>query len=247
LGCPEKTEMLSSSPNSLVEQPVPRKGVASMRLLLVEDDVILGSSLKKALEKHAYGVDWMQDGESALVALEDLSFGVVVLDVNLPKLNGIDVLKSARRNKNMVPILLLTARDTPLQKVEGLDSGADDYLIKPFDLDELLARLRALVRRRDGRTDVVLRCGNIEIDPAAMVVRDAAGQIAMTAKEFQLLKLLMERAGKYVTKNDIEYALYSADSAVESNTTEVIIYNLRKKLGSDFIRSIRGVGYMVEQ
>jgi DNA-binding response OmpR family regulator len=218
-----------------------------MRLLLVEDDVILGSSLKKALEKHAYGVDWMQDGESALAALEDLSFGVVILDVNLPKLNGIDVLKSARRNKNMVPILLLTARDTPLQKVEGLDSGADDYLIKPFDLDELLARLRALVRRRDGRMDIVLKCGNIEIDPAAMVVRDAARQIAMTAKEFQLLKLLMERAGKYVTKNDIEYALYSAESAVESNTTEVIIYNLRKKLGSDFIKSIRGVGYMVEQ
>ncbi|MEK1851011.1 MAG: response regulator transcription factor [Phyllobacterium sp.] len=218
-----------------------------MRLLLVEDDVILGSSLKKALEKHAYGVDWMQDGESALAALEDLSFGVVILDVNLPKLNGIEVLKSARRNKNMVPILLLTARDTPLQKVEGLDSGADDYLIKPFDLDELLARLRALVRRRDGRTDIVLKCGNIEIDPAAMVVRDSSGQIAMTAKEFQLLKLLMERAGKYVTKNDIEYALYSAESAVESNTTEVIIYNLRKKLGSDFIKSIRGVGYMVEQ
>jgi DNA-binding response OmpR family regulator len=209
--------------------------------------VILGSSLKKALEKHAYGVDWMQDGESALAALEDLSFGVVILDVNLPKLNGIEVLKSARRNKNMVPILLLTARDTPLQKVEGLDSGADDYLIKPFDLDELLARLRALVRRRDGRTDIVLKCGNIEIDPAAMVVRDSSGQIAMTAKEFQLLKLLMERAGKYVTKNDIEYALYSAESAVESNTTEVIIYNLRKKLGSDFIKSIRGVGYMVEQ
>jgi DNA-binding response OmpR family regulator len=218
-----------------------------MRLLLVEDDVILGSSLKKALEKHAYGVDWMQDGESALAALEDLSFGVVILDVNLPRLNGIEVLKSARRNKNMVPILLLTARDTPLQKVEGLDSGADDYLIKPFDLDELLARLRALVRRRDGRTDIVLKCGNIEIDPAAMVVRDSSGQIAMTAKEFQLLKLLMERAGKYVTKNDIEYALYSAESAVESNTTEVIIYNLRKKLGSDFIKSIRGVGYMVEQ
>jgi DNA-binding response OmpR family regulator len=218
-----------------------------MRLLLVEDDVILGSSLKKALEKHAYGVDWMQDGESALAALEDLSFGVVILDVNLPKLNGIEVLKSARRNKNMVPILLLTARDTPLQKVEGLDSGADDYLIKPFDLDELLARLRALVRRRDGRTDIVLKCGNIEIDPAAMVVRDSSGQIAMTAKEFQLLKLLMERAGKYVTKNDIEYALYSAESAVESNTTEVIIYNLRKKLGGDFIKSIRGVGYMVEQ
>lgn len=218
-----------------------------MRLLLVEDDIILGSSLKKALEKHAYGIDWVQDGEAAIAALEDLSFDIVVLDVNLPKISGIDVVRSARRSKNTVPILLLTALDTPLQKVEGLDSGADDYLAKPFDLDELLARLRALTRRRDGRTDIILKSGAISIDPAAMVVRGADGQIMMTAKEFQLLKLLMERAGKYVTKSNIEYALYSADNTVESNTTEVIIYNLRKKLGADFIRSIRGVGYMVEQ
>ncbi|MDX8482029.1 response regulator transcription factor [Mesorhizobium sp. VK24D] len=217
-----------------------------MRLLLVEDDLILGSSLKKALEKHAYGVDWMKDGEAAIAGLEDLAFDVVVLDVNLPGVNGIEVLRSARKKRNAVPILLLTARDTSLQKVEGLDNGADDYLVKPFDLDELLARLRALIRRREGRTDIILKSGDIEMDPAAMVVRGAEGQIAMTAKEFQLLKLLMERAGKYVTKSDIEYALYSADSAVESNTTEVIIYNLRRKLGAEFIRSIRGVGYMIE-
>ncbi|QND52911.1 response regulator transcription factor [Phyllobacterium sp. 628] len=217
-----------------------------MRLLLVEDDMMLGSSLKKALEKHAYGVDWMQDGESGLAALQDSSFAVVILDVNLPKMSGLEVLKAARRDKNLVPILLLTARDTPLHKVEGLDSGADDYLVKPFDLDELLARLRALVRRREGRIDTILRCSDVEVDPAAKVVRKASTQVMMTAKEFQLLKLLMERAGKYVTKSDIEYALYSAESAVESNTTEVTIYNLRKKLGSDFIKSIRGVGYMVD-
>ncbi|TIN26977.1 MAG: response regulator transcription factor [Mesorhizobium sp.] len=217
-----------------------------MRLLLVEDDLILGSSLKKALEKHAYGVDWMKDGEAAIAGLEDLAFDVVVLDVNLPGVNGIEVLRSVRKKRNAVPILLLTARDTSLQKVEGLDNGADDYLVKPFDLDELLARLRALMRRREGRTEIILKSGAIEMDPAAMVVRGAEGQIAMTAKEFRLLKLLMERAGKYVTKSDIEYALYSADSAVESNTTEVIIYNLRRKLGAEFIRSIRGVGYMIE-
>lgn len=217
-----------------------------MRLLLVEDDLILGSSLKKALEKHAYGVDWMKDGEAAIAGLEDLAFDVVVLDVNLPGVNGIEVLRSVRKNRNAVPILLLTARDTSLQKVEGLDNGADDYLVKPFDLDELLARLRALMRRREGRTEIILKSGAIEMDPAAMVVRGAEGQIAMTAKEFRLLKLLMERAGKYVTKSDIEYALYSADSTVESNTTEVIIYNLRRKLGAEFIRSIRGVGYMIE-
>ena len=218
-----------------------------MRLLLVEDDKILGSSLKKALEKHAYGVDWFQDGEEGLEALQNSNFEVAILDINLPRISGLEVLKAARQSKNMLPVLLLTARDTAAHKVEGLDSGADDYLVKPFDLDELLARLRALIRRREGRTETILHCGDVQIDPTAKVVRKSGNQITMTAKEFQLLKLLMERAGKYVTKSDIEYALYDTESAVESNTTEVIIYNLRKKLGSDFIKSIRGVGYMVEK
>ncbi len=217
-----------------------------MRLLLVEDDHILGSSLLKALEKHAYGVDWLQDGESALAALSDCAFAAVILDINLPKLNGLDVLKATRRQKNRIPILVLTARDTSLQKVEGLDSGADDYLVKPFDLDELLARLRALLRRSEGRVETGLKCRNVEIDPAATVVRKSGKQVVMTAKEYRVLKLLMERAGKYVTKSDIEYALYSAENAAESNTTEVAIYSLRKKLGSEFIKSIRGVGYMIE-
>jgi len=217
-----------------------------MRLLLVEDDHILGSSLTKALEKHAYGVDWLQDGESALAALSDCDFAAAILDINLPKVNGLEVLRATRRKKNRTPILVLTARDTSLQKVEGLDSGADDYLVKPFDLDELLARLRALIRRSEGRVETVLKCGNVEIDPAATVVRKSGKQVVMTAKEYRVLKLLMERAGKYVTKSDIEYALYSAENAAESNTTEVAIYSLRKKLGSEFIKSIRGVGYMIE-
>ncbi len=229
-----------------------------MRLLLVEDDHILGSSLTKALEKHAYGVDWLQDGESALAALSDCVFAAAILDINLPKMNGLDVLQVTRRKKNKIPILVLTARDTSLQKVEGLDSGADDYLVKPFDLDELLylvkpfdldellARLRALIRRSEGRIETVLKCRNVEIDPTATVVRRSGKQVVMTAKEYRVLKLLMERAGKYVTKSDIEYALYSADNAAESNTTEVAIYALRKKLGSEFIKSIRGVGYMIE-
>jgi DNA-binding response OmpR family regulator len=218
-----------------------------MRLLLVEDDHILGSSLTKALEKHAYGVDWLQDGESALAALSDCDFAAAILDINLPKVNGLEVLRATRRKKNRTPILVLTARDTSLQKVEGLDSGADDYLVKPFDLDELLARLRALIRRSEGRVETVLKCGNVEIDPAATVVRKSGKQVVMTAKEYRVLKLLMERAGKYVTKSDIEYALYSAENAAESNTTEVAIYSLRKKLGSEFIKSIRGVGYMIEE
>jgi two-component system OmpR family response regulator/two-component system response regulator QseB len=216
-----------------------------MRLLLVEDDQILGSSLKKALEKHAYGVDWLHDGESALATLENSSFEVVILDINLPKMNGLEVLKAVRQKKNSIPIILLTARDTALHKVEGLDSGADDYIVKPFDLDELLARIRALIRRREGRIETILKCADIELDPVAKVVRKSNKPVVMTAKEFRVLKLLMERAGKYVTKNDIEYALYSSEDAVESNTVEVAIYNLRKKLGSDYLKSIRGVGYMV--
>ncbi|KPH04239.1 response regulator transcription factor (plasmid) [Rhizobium acidisoli] len=218
-----------------------------MRILLVEDDSILGSSLKRALEKHAYGVDWMRDGESGLEAAEQLLFAAVILDINLPLLSGIEVLKGVRRKGNTVPILLLTALDNVRRKVEGLDEGADDYLVKPFDLDELLARLRALIRRRDGRTESLLRCGDVEMDPSAMVARKGNIQVHTTAKEFHLLKLLMERSGRYVTKNDIEYALYDAYSSVESNTIEVTIYNLRKKLGTEFIKSIRGIGYMIER
>lgn len=217
-----------------------------MRLLLVEDDRMLGGALKKALEKHAYGVDWVQDGEAALLSIESLPFVAVVLDVNLPKLSGIEVLKSIRAKKNKIPVLLLTARDTALQKVEGLDSGADDYMVKPFDLEELLARLRALIRRSEGRAEPSLHCGGVILDPAAKLVRKDGVALMMTAKEFRVLKLLMERAGKFVTKPDIEYSLYSAEEAAESNTIEVSIYSLRKKLGSGFIKTIRGVGYMVE-
>ncbi len=216
-----------------------------MRLLLVEDDQMLGTSLKRALENHAYGVDWVQDGESALLAVESLSFAAMVLDINLPKLSGIDVLRGLRAGKKILPVLVLTARDTALQKVEGLDSGADDYLVKPFDLDELLARLRALIRRAAGRAEVGLRSGNVEMDTAATIVRQEGQAVLLTAKEYRILKLLMERAGKFVTKPDIEYALYSAEDAVESNTVEVAIYNLRKKLGAEFIQTIRGVGYRV--
>ena len=216
-----------------------------MRLLLVEDDDMLGESLKKALERHAYGVDWVQDGESASMMLADAPFAAVVLDVNLPKKSGIEVLKELRQRKNMIPVLLLTARDLPQQKVDGLDAGADDYLIKPFDLDELLARLRALIRRSAGRAETTLKCGEIELEPASSLVRKAGANVTTTSKEFRTLKLLMERAGKFVTKSDIEYVLYSADDAAESNTVEVTIYNLRKKLGSTFIQTVRGVGYRV--
>ncbi len=216
-----------------------------MRLLLVEDDQMLGNSLKKALSLHSYGVDWVEDGESALEALRSSPYKAAVLDINLPKLSGLEVLKAARAGKITIPVLLLTARDTPTQKVEGLDTGADDYLVKPFDLNELLARLRALIRRSEGRHETLLTSGDVELDPSASVVRKAGQPISLTAKEFKTLLLLMERVGKFVTKGEIEYTLYSADDAAESNTVEVAIYNLRKKLGSKFIETIRGVGYRI--
>lgn len=218
-----------------------------MRILLIEDDIILGSSLKKAFEKHSYGVDLFRDGESGLLAIQDNSYEVVVLDVNLPKASGFEVVRNLRARGNNVPVLLLTALDSVRSRVEGLDEGADDYLVKPFDLDELLARVRALSRRREGRVETLLRCGNVELAPSAMIARQNGEQLHIAGKEFRLLRLLMERAGRYVTKSDIEYALYDTSSTIESNTIEVIIYSLRKKLGADFIKSIRGVGYMVER
>lgn len=221
--------------------------VSALRILVVEDDVILGSSLKKAFEKHAYGVDLMRDGESGLLAIQDNDYAVVILDVNLPKASGFEVVRALRASGNKVPVLLLTALDSIRSRVEGLDEGADDYLVKPFDLDELLARVRALARRYEGRTETLIRCGNVELDPSAMIARQNGTPLHVAGKEFHLLKLLMERAGRYVTKSDIEYALYDISAMVESNTIEVTIYSLRKKLGADFIKSIRGVGYMVER
>ncbi len=217
-----------------------------MRLLLAEDDKTLGASLKKALEQNGYGVDWVQDGVTALQSAQQLQYSVMVLDINMPKMSGLDVLRTLRQQKNKLPVLVLTARNLSMQKVEGLDSGADDYLIKPFDLEEMMARLRSLQRRHAGRNEVVLRSGAVELEPAAMTVAKNGEPVTLTAKEFRLLKMLMERAGRYVTKNDIEYGLYNLETTVESNTIEVTIYTLRKKLGNDFIQTIRGVGYMVK-
>jgi DNA-binding response OmpR family regulator len=217
-----------------------------MRLLLVEDDQMLGASLKKALEKNGYGVDWEQDGEAALLCLDSSGFSAVLLDINLPGISGLEVLKRLRARKDNVPVLALTARDTLAQKIEGLDLGADDYVVKPFDLDELFARLRSLVRRSAGRAEPTLRCpGGVEINLAARTVHRDGASVTVTANEFRVLAMLAERMGRFVAKSDIEYALYDADGGVESNTVEVTVYRLRRKLGNGLIRTIRGVGYMV--
>jgi two-component system OmpR family response regulator/two-component system response regulator QseB len=218
-----------------------------MRLIIIEDDQILGSSLKRMFEKHSYGADWFRNGESGLVSLKDNEYSALVLDINLPGIDGLGVLRHIRSQGNRIPVLLLTALDSVRNKVEGLDEGADDYLVKPFDIDELMARLRAMIRRREGRAETLLKSRNVELDPSAMVVRRDGQQLHLPAKEFHLLRLLMERHGRYVTKADIGYALYDLNAEVESNTIEVVVYNLRKKLGTDFIKSIRGVGYMIER
>ena len=218
-----------------------------MRVLLVEDDKLLGNGLKAGLGQAGYTVDWVQDGVSADAALSTEGFDLVVLDLGLPRLPGIDVLKRLRARGNNVPVLILTARDTVSERVEGLDSGADDYLIKPFDLDELTARLRALQRRHAGRPEPVLRHGDIVLDPAAYTVTLREEPVSLSTSEFALLQLLLENVGRVMPRTRLEQTLYGWDGEAESNSLEVFIHHLRKKLGAELIRTVRGVGYVIER
>lgn len=218
-----------------------------MRLLLVEDDQLLGDGICAGLKQDGYTVDWVQDGESADHALQSEHFDAVVLDINLPRLSGIDVLKQLRNRRGMVPVLLLTARDTVADKIEGLDSGADDYLIKPFDLDELNARLRALLRRSSGRATPLLSSGDIVLDPAARRVTLNEQPVELSQREFVLLQVLMDNQDRVLSRSRLEETLYGWGEGVESNTLEVHIHHLRKKLGNGLIRTVRGVGYVLEK
>jgi DNA-binding response OmpR family regulator len=218
-----------------------------MRLLLVEDDKMLGTSLKKGLEFEHYATEWVQTGEDAKEALKTSEFNLAILDINLPDCSGIEILKTIRhspRNKQL-PVLLLTAIDRVEQKVIGLDAGADDYLTKPFDLKELLARLRVILRRAEGKTDNILRTKDMELDLNTRQLLKSGVYYTPTASEFKLLTLLMQRPGKLISKTRMEEELYGWQGDVESNTVEVTIYNLRKKLGKETITTLRGVGYMV--
>ena len=217
-----------------------------MRLLLVEDDELLGKGLKSGLSQAGYQVEWLQDGNHASQALSNDTFDLVVLDLMLPGESGMSVLTKARKAGNDTPILLLTARDAVSDRVEGLDHGADDYLTKPFDLDELCARLRAIQRRNSGRAEPVLQRGNITLDPAAHRVTKDGEQVNLSGREFALLHYLLENAGRAISRTRLEETLYGWDGEVESNSLEVFIHHIRKKLGSELIRTIRGVGYMIE-
>jgi len=218
-----------------------------MRILLVEDDDLIGDAIKNGLEQEKYTADWVKDGNSAILALKNELFDLVVLDIGLPQRSGLEVLREVRGAGNVTPVLVLTARDTVSDRVAGLDSGADDYLAKPFDMDELVARIRALLRRSRGRANPILTHGDISLDPAAHQVTRAGEVVELSGREFAILQVLMEYHGKVMSKSRLEEELYGWSSDVESNTVEVYIHHLRKKLGSDLIRTIRGVGYMIDR
>jgi DNA-binding response OmpR family regulator len=215
-----------------------------MRILLVEDDRLLGDGLQAGLSQAGYAVDWLRDGEAAVAALSTESFAAVVLDLGLPKRDGWSVLKWLRARHDATPVLILTARDQLQDKVRGLDLGADDYVLKPFDLDEMTARLRALVRRAHGRPEPVITVGEIELNPAARTVTRARHPVELTPREFALLHLLLQNAERVLTRRTLEEQLYTWNDAVESNALEVHIHHLRRKLGNELIRTVRGVGYM---
>lgn len=218
-----------------------------MQLLLVEDDRPLASSLRQALQKSGYSVNHVDKGESALKAIQTERPDIVVLDIGLPDIDGISVLKQLRRSDTELPVLLLTARDSVEDKVAGLDSGADDYLAKPFEMSELLARLRVLERRLASIKTSEITVGGVILDTLKQTVSLHGASLELARREYMLLKTLLENAGRVQTRAVLEQRLYSWGEEVSSNAIEVHIHHLRKKLGNDFIKTIRGVGYKVEQ
>lgn len=220
-----------------------------MRILIVEDDRLLGDGLQVGLGQAGFTADWLQEGEAAAAVLSCPAahpFAAVVLDLNLPRLSGQEVLARCRAAGNPVPVLVLTARDRVPDKLAALDSGADDYLVKPFDLDEVAARLRALIRRSQGRAAPLLRQGPLCLDPAAHRVTLDGQPLELAPREFALLEALLTAAGRVLTRQQLEEAAYGWSEAVESNALEVHIHHLRRKIGSDLIRTVRCIGYRLE-
>lgn len=216
-----------------------------MRLLLVEDDQMLGTSVERALRQQGHAVDWVQDGPGAEQALATEPYDVVLLDLGLPGKGGLEVLRDLRRRGGAVPVLVLTAQDAVADRVVGLDAGADDYLAKPFDLDELAARIRAVQRRKAGRAVPVIEHGRLVLDPAAHEARLDGVPVALSAREFAVLHALLEQPGRPLSRTRLEERLYGWAEQVESNAVEVHVHALRKKLGPEWIKTLRGVGYMV--
>lgn len=216
-----------------------------MRILLAEDDPLLGDGLRAGLRQLGFQVDWVRDGEAAERELRAQPYAAAVLDLGLPRKDGLDVLAALRRTGLSTPILVLTARDTVPDRIRGLDTGADDYVVKPVDLHELAARLRALVRRAHGQPQESLTAQDVLLDPAARTVQQAGASVPLSTREFDLLQAFMLNAGRVLSREQLEQQLYSWGQEVDSNAIEVHIHNLRRKLGSALIHTVRGVGYML--
>lgn len=216
-----------------------------MQLLMVEDDRMLGAAMTRALQQAGYVVDWVTAAEDGFALASAQPFDALILDLGLAADDGVDLLRRVRSREIAVPVIVVTAQDRLKRKVEALDAGADDYLVKPVDLDELLARIRVQVRRRDGRNTNVIMVGEVQVDLSARTVLLGDAPVALTAKEFRVLAELIRRVGRFVSKAELEAQLYDDASRVESNTVEVAIYALRRKLGAELIITARGLGYMI--
>jgi two-component system OmpR family response regulator/two-component system response regulator QseB len=216
-----------------------------MRILLVEDDRMIGDSVRAALRQEGHVVDWMRDGRAADAALASETFDVVLLDLGLPQRDGLEVLQALRARKDRTPVIILTARDALADRVRGLDAGADDYVVKPFELDELTARMRAVVRRHRGRAEPAVEIDGVRLEPGTREVTRHGESVLLSAREYAVLEALMLRPGAILSRAQIEDRLYGWGEEIDSNAVSVYIHQLRRKLGADFIHNVRGVGYYV--
>ncbi|RZK99489.1 MAG: response regulator transcription factor [Rubrivivax sp.] len=218
-----------------------------MRLLLVEDDAMIGNAVKRGLGQAGYAVDWVTDGRAAELSLANGVYDLAILDLGLPKQDGMAVLAALRSRGDSMPILIASARDTVRDRIAGLDAGADDYLLKPFDLDELLARVRALLRRHAGSASPLLTFGGLTLDPVRRCVSHHGQPVELSAREFAVLEALMQRPGAVLSREKLEESVYGWEEDIGSNAIEVHLHHLRKKLGPAFIKNVRGVGYRVAE
>lgn len=219
----------------------------TVELLLVEDDELLGDGIQSVLERRGMGIDWVKDGVSAMNSLKGSHYDVLLLDLNIPWLSGQEVISRLRNNGNQIPVLVLTARSEVVDRVSALDNGADDYLVKPFDIDELCARIRALNRRHKGNEPQRYHHGDLMLDPSSRTVTLRENEISLSNKEFDILRALMENMGRVMSRRKLNETIYCLDDEVESNAIEVHVHHLRKKLGEHPIRTVRGVGYVIEK
>lgn len=218
-----------------------------MRILLIEDDAMIGKAVRKGLVDAGFAVDWVTDGRAADLALDNGVYDLAVLDLGLPKKDGMAILTSLRNTGNSMPVLIASARDAVRDRIAGLEAGADDYVLKPFDLDELIARVRALLRRNAGSGSPVLKIGSLVLDPRRRLVTQGEATVDLSAKEFAVLEALMRRPGAVVSRAELEESVYGWGEEVGSNAIEVHLHHLRKKLGTPVIKNVRGVGYRVTE